>query len=51
MASLISKAYYLFLLCVKIKKMFSLADKDRDGKLSVAEWQEMLLKAGAPADQ
>ena len=51
MASLISKAYYLFLLFVQIKKMFSLADKDRDGKLSVAEWQEMLVKAGAPADQ
>ena len=31
--------------------MFALADKDKDGKLSVAEWEQMLVQAGAPADK
>ena len=31
--------------------MFALADKDKDGKLSVGEWQQMLAQAGAPADK
>jgi len=31
--------------------MFALADKDKDGKLSVEEWKEMLIQAGAPADE
>ena len=35
----------------QIKKMFASADKDNDGKLSVAEWRDMLIQAGAPADQ
>ena len=36
---------------VQIKRMFALADKDKDGKLSVEEWKEMLIQAGAPADE
>ena len=35
----------------QIKRMFALADKDKDGKLSVAEWEQMLVQAGAPADK
>ena len=35
----------------QIKRMFALADKDKDGKLSVGEWQQMLAQAGAPADK
>merc|ERR1740123_2354415 len=35
----------------EIKRMFALADKDKDGKLSVAEWEQMLVQAGAPADK
>merc|ERR1711971_163556 len=35
----------------EIKRMFALADKDKDGKLSVAEWEQMLIQAGAPADK
>merc|ERR1712095_236706 len=35
----------------EIKQMFALADKDKDGKLSVAEWEQMLVQAGAPADK
>ena len=31
--------------------MFASADKDNDGKLSVSEWRDMLIQAGAPADQ
>merc|ERR1711983_92904 len=31
--------------------MFALADKDKDGKLSVVEWEQMLVQAGAPADK
>merc|ERR1712062_252600 len=35
----------------QIKKMFALADKDNDGKLTISEWKEMLLKTGAPVDE
>ena len=31
--------------------MFSLADKDNDGKLTVSEWKEMLKKTGASVDE
>ena len=31
--------------------MFSLADKDNDGKLTVSEWKDMLKKTGAPVDE
>ena len=36
---------------LQIKRMFALADKDKDGKLSVEEWREMLIQIGAPADE
>ena len=42
---------FLFISLFQIKKMFALADKDNDGKLTISEWKEMLLKTGAPVDE
>ena len=50
-AGLLMKLFLLFISLFQIKKMFALADKDNDGKLTISEWKEMLLKTGAPVDE